>query len=202
MENRSLSVVAGLIVLLAMPCAAQAVDDPANADQEAAWEARLDKAAAMQAESKSRQAEADQVLERKYTECAKKFLINDCRNAAARDHLKVTRETRRLENEGKAMEREVKREQMAERERQRAEEAPRRAADLELRQAESTAARQVTEEKMAATRASKAIKSAEGEKRRLAETERQRKKQADHDARVAKKMQEAEQRAARATEKK
>jgi colicin import membrane protein len=202
MENRPLSVVAGLIILLAMPGIAVADDAVANADQQAGWQERLDRAAALQAEGKSRQAEADQLRQQKNTECATRFLINDCRNAAAREHLKVTRETRRLANEGKAIEREVKREQIIERERQRAEEAPGRAADLEVRQAESVAARQLAEDKAAATRAGKEIKAAEGEKRKAAEAEKQRRKQADHDARVAKKMRDAEARAAREAEKK
>jgi len=202
MENRSLSVVAGLIVLLALPFAALAAEGEVSADQQAAWQMRLDKAAALQAESKARQDEADELLVKRNAECATKFLINDCRNAAAREHLKTTREARRMEIDGRAMEREVKREQLSDRNRVQAEEAPRRAADLELRQAESMNARQAAEDKMAATRAAKAAKAAEGEKRKIAEAEKQRKKQADHDARVAQKKREAEQRAAQAAEKK
>ncbi|NTV68533.1 MAG: hypothetical protein HGA71_00155 [Azonexaceae bacterium] len=202
MENRSLSVAAGLIVLLAMPLAGMAADGETSADQQAVWQARLDKAAALQAESRARQDEADELLGKRNAECATKFLINDCRNAAAREHLKTTREARRLEIDGKAIEREVKREQLSDRNRVQAEEAPRRAANLELRQAESMNARQVAEDKMAATRAAKAAKAAEGEKRKLAEAEKQRRKQADHDARVAKKVREAEQRAAQAAEQK
>ncbi|MFZ2972038.1 MAG: hypothetical protein WA049_05310 [Ferribacterium limneticum] len=202
MENRSLPVVAGLIVLLALPFAALAADGEVSAERQAAWQARLDKAAALQAESRARQDEADALLVQKNEVCASKFLINDCRNAAAREHLKTTREARRLEIDGKAIEREVKREQLGDRNRVQAEDAPRRAAELELRQAESMNARQVAEDKIAATRAAKAAKAAEGEKRKLAEAEKQRKKQADHDARVAKKVREAEQRAAEAAEKK
>lgn len=202
MENRSLSVVAGLIVLLALPFAALAAEVEVSADQQAAWQMRLDKAATLQAESKARQDEADELLVKRNAECATKFLINDCRNAAAREHLKTTREARRMEIDGRAMEREVKREQLSDRNRVQAEEAPRRAADLELRQAESMNARQAAEDKMAATRAAKAAKAAEGEKRKIAEAEKLRKKQADHDARVAQKMREAEQRAAQAAEKK
>jgi colicin import membrane protein len=202
MENRSLSMVAGLIVLLAIPLAALAADGAASADQQAAWQARLDKAAAMQTESKALQDEADALLVQKNEVCATKFLINDCRNTAAKEHLKTTREARRLEIDGKAIEREVKREQLSERNRVQVEEAPRRAADLELRQAESMNARQVAEDKIAATRAAKAAKAVEGEKRKIAEAEKLHKKQADHDARVAKKMHEAEQRAAEAAEKK
>lgn len=202
MENRSISMVAGLILLLALPFAALAAEGAANPEQEAAWQERLDKAAAMQAESKARQAEADELLDQEYAKCATKFLINDCRNVADREHLKTTQQTRRLEIDGKALEREVKKEQAAEREKQRGEDASRHAADLELRQTETMNARHAAEEKAEATRASKAVKAAEGEKRRAAEAEKIRKKQADHDALVAKKKLEAEQRAAKAAEKK
>lgn len=202
MENRPLSVVAYLIVLLAMPFAVLAADGEVNSEQQTAWQARLDKAADLQAKGKAQQAEADQMLVQKNTECATRFLVNDCRNAAAREHLKVTRETRRLENEGNAIEREVKREQARERSRQRTEEEPRRAADLALRQAESMTARQDAEDRIAATRATKEASAVEGEKRKIAEAEKLRRKQAEHDARVARKVREAEQRAVTATEKK
>lgn len=194
--------IAGLIVLLAMPCRGLAADVAASDDRAAAWQERLDKAAAMQAEGKARQAEADRLLEQRNAECAGKFLINDCRNAAAREHLKTVRETRRLESEGRNIERAVQKEQLAERDRRRAEELPRRAADMELRQTESAAARQASSEKRAASEAGKALKAAEGEKRKLAEAEKLRQRQAAHDARVARKMQQAEQRAAQAAEKK
>lgn len=194
--------VAGLIVLLAMPFAVLAADGAVAADQQTAWQARLDKATALQAEGKARQAEADRVLVERNAECATKFLINDCRRAASREHLTVTRETRRLENEGKAIEREVKREQMEARSKLRAEAEPRRAAELELRQAESMNARQEAEDRVAAARAAKEAKAAEGEKRKIAEAEKKRRKQAEHDARIAKKMREAEQRAAQTAKKK
>ena len=202
MGKRSLPALAGLIVLLAMPCAGLAADAAASDDRDAAWQERLDKAEAMRAEGKARQADADQLLEQKNAECARKFLINDCRNAAAREHLKVVRETRRLENEGRNIERAVKKEQLIERDRQRAEELPQHAAKMELRQTESAAARQASEDKRVATEASKAARAAKGEKRKQAEAEKLQKKQADHDARVARKVRQAEQRAAQATEKK
>jgi colicin import membrane protein len=202
MGNRSLSALAGLIVLLAMPCSGLAADVAAGDDRAAAWQERLDKAEAMRAEGRARQDEADRLLEQRNTECARKFLINDCRNAAAREHLKTLRETRRLENDGRNIERAVKKEQMIERDRLRAEELPQHAANMELRQTESAAARQASKDKRAATEAGKAVKAAEGEKRKLAEAEKLRQKQADHDARVARKMQQAAQRAAQAAEKK
>jgi colicin import membrane protein len=201
MENRSLSVVAGLIVLLALPCAALAAESGVDAELQAAWQERLDRAAAMQAESAARQAAAEKLLEEKYTVCAKKFLVNDCRNAAYKEYLKTTHETRRAENEGKALEREVKKEQVREREKQRAEEAPSRDTSLRLRQAETATARQATDEKIAASRASKAAKAAKGEQRKAADAAKYQKRQADHDARVAKKMRQAEQRAAEAAAK-
>ena len=186
---------AGLIFLLAMPFAALAADGAVAADQQAAWQARLDKAAALQAEGKARQAEADQVLVERNAECATKFLINDCRRAASREHLTVTRETRRQEIEGNAIEREVKREQMAERAKQRAEVDRPRGNIVVSRRA-------VLEESRAEQRAEIVGNMAEGEKRKIAEAEKQQRKQADHDARVAKKMREAEQRAAQSVEKK
>jgi len=198
MENRSLSVVAGLITLLALPVVALAADSGVDAAQQAAWQMRLDKAAAMQAESKARHDEAEKLLEQQNLLCDKKFLVNDCRNAAHRDYLKTMQETRRQAIEGKALEREVKQEQFREREKQRVEEAPRHAAQLRVRQAETAMTRQATGERIAASQAAKAKKAAEGEQRKAANAAKLQKRQADHDARVAKKMREAEQRTAEA----
>lgn len=202
MENRSLPVVAGLIALLALPFAVMAAESGADAEPQAAWQARLDKAAAMQSASKAQQAEANKVLERKNAICATKFLVNDCRNEAYQEYVKTTREARRQENEGKALEREVKKEQISARDKRQAEEVPRRAADLQLRQEETMAARQMADDKATAARADKARKSVDGEQRKLADAERLHKKQEAHAARVAKKKLEAEQRAAQAGAKK
>ena len=196
MENRSLSLLAGLIASLALPFAALAGDGGGDPERQAAWQERLDKAAAMQAESAARQAEAEKLLTQKYALCAKKFLVNDCRDAAYKEHLKTTEETRRLENDGKALEREVKKEQFSEREKQRVEDAQRRDADLPLRQVETASARRATDVKIAASRASKAAKAAKGEPRKAADTAKYQKRQAEHEARVARKIQQAEQRAA------
>lgn len=193
--------VAGLIALLALPVAVLAAEGE-TAAQQAGWQERLDKAAAMQAASQKQQAEADRLLAERNAVCAGKFLINDCRNAASREHVKTTREARRLDNDGKALEREVKKEQLAERKKQEAADAPKREAELQERQAEAAAARQIAAEKIAVSRAGKEKKAAEGEQRRAAAAEKQRRKQAEHDARVARKMREAEQRAAQAAAKK
>ena len=196
MENRSLSVVAGLIALLALPVVALAADSEVDAAQQAAWQERMDKATAMQAESKARRDEADKLLDQQNILCDKKFLVNDCRNAAHREYLKTVEQTRRLSIEGKALEREVNLEQFRAREKQSEQEAPRHAAELRLRKANTAATRQATDEKIAASQAAKAKKTAEGEQRKAANAAKFQKRQADHDARVAKKLREAEQRTA------
>lgn len=196
MENRSLSVVAGLIVLLALPLAAVAAEPGAESEQQASWRERLDKAAALQDQSKSLKEEGLQRKEQKQLECGKKFLVNSCRIDADREYLKITHEARRLEAEGRALEREVKKEQIAERDRQRAEEAPRREAEMQAREADTAASRQAAEQKVEATQSDKARKAAEGAKRKAEQAEKHRQKQEAHDARVAAKKLEAERRAA------
>ena len=197
MENRPLSVVAGLIVLLAMPLAALAEELGADAAQQAAWEERLATAAAMQAESKAAQGAGDKLLEQRNLDCATKFFVTACRTEAYQEYLTTTRAARRLEVDGKTQEREVKKEQLADRARRLAEAAPQRDAELQARQAETAATQRMAEEKAAATRAEKAKKGAAGERRKAVEAESLRRKQAAHDARVAAKKQQAEQRAAR-----
>lgn len=194
MENRSPSVVAGLIVGLLLPLAAVA-DPGADAARQADWDARLGKAAALVAESKSIKDAARQTLEEKTPACSQKFLVNACRDELRRDYLKAGHEAQRLESEGKAIEREVKKEQIAEREKRKVVEAPQREADLQAREADTEAARQAAQAKIEATEADKAKKAAEGEKRKAADAERLRQKQEAHERKVAGKMREAAQRA-------
>lgn len=191
MENRSLSVVARLIVLFAISCSVLAADGESSPEQQADWQQRLDSAAAHQAEARSRQSEADRALERKEADCLKKFQVNACLSDARTEHRMTSREAKRLENEGKAQEREVKKEQLADQDKRRAEAAQQRAADLRVRESETAAARQAGAAEEAATRADKAAKAEEGARRKTAEAEKQRKKRADHEARVAEKMRKA-----------
>uniref|UniRef100_Q47K10 Biopolymer transport protein TolA n=1 Tax=Dechloromonas aromatica (strain RCB) TaxID=159087 RepID=Q47K10_DECAR len=202
MENRSLSVVAGLITLLAMPLAALAAESGTETDQQASWRERLDKASALQIESKALKEEGLKRNEQKYLECEKKFLVNSCRIDADREYQKTTHEARRLEAEGKALEREVKKEQLADRDKRRAEEAPSREADMQMREAETAASRQASELHTEAVRSDKAKKAAEGAKRKAEQAEKHRQKQEAHDAKVAAKKLEAERRAAEDGEKK
>lgn len=198
MENKSLSVAARLIAVLAISGSVLAADDGTAVDQSADWQQRLDKAAALQAEARSRRVAADQLLDDRKAECFKKFRVTACQDEARSEYQGATREARRLENEGKALEREVRKEQLADKERRRAETARQHEADLKVREAGTAAARQAAEAETTAARADKARKAEEGERRKAAAEERQRKKRADHEARVAEKARKTERQAAEA----
>lgn len=201
MEHRPLSLAARLIVLLVVSFSVLAADSGPSPEQEADWQQRLDRGAALQAEAKERKAEADTILETKNAECRKKFLVNSCLEDAKREHVVATREASRLENQGKAMQREVKKEQLSDKDKRRAEAASERDAEMALRKSEVAAERQTAEEQAAADKAAKDKRAAEGASRKAAEAEKHRRKVEEHDARVAAKKQEAEQRAAGAAAK-
>lgn len=191
MENRSLSVVALLSLLLALPVSALAVD----AGREAAWQERLGRATAMREESRAMHSAASKQLAQKDLECTREFLVNACRNEAYQSYLKSSREARRLDNDGKALEREVRKEQAAERRQRIADEAPQREAERRERQAETAAARQASEQKAERTRADKARQAVDGERRKAREAEKLRRKQVEHEARAAEMKRKAERRA-------
>jgi colicin import membrane protein len=190
MDHRPLTLLGRLIMLLAISFAALANDAGPSPEQLADWQQRLDQAVALQAEASAQRLAADKVLDEKNLACAKKFLVNACRDKARTEHLEVAKAARRLENEAKALEREVKKEQFADKEARRAAQAPQHEADLADRQRETEALRQEAESREATTRADKARKAEEGAKRKAAEAEKQRQKAEDH----ARKIREAEQR--------
>lgn len=191
MENRSLSVVALLSLLLVQPVATLAAD----AGREAAWQERLGQATAMREESQDMHRAAGKLLEQKNLECAKEFLVNACRNEAYQAYLKTSREARRLDNDGKALEREVRKEQAAARRQRVADEAPQREAERRERQAETAAARQASEHKAEQTRTDKARQAVNGERRKAREAEKLRRKQAEHEAHAAEMKRKAARRA-------
>lgn len=201
MEHRPLSLAALLIALLLVGSSVLAAESGPSPEQMADWQQRLDQAAALQAEARQRQAEADGLLETKSVECRKKFLVNSCLESASREHVVASREARRLENQGKAMQREVKKEQLNDKDKRRAEEAPAHQAEMALRKSEVAAERQAADEQAAANKAAKEKKAAEGASRKAAEAEKHRRKVEEHEARVAAKKREAEQRAAGAAAK-
>lgn len=198
MKHRPLSVTVRLIALLAFSFSALAGESGPSPEQSADWQQRLDRSAALLAEGKAQQAIADKVLEERNTACYKKFLVNDCQRSARKDHVIAAKEARRLENEAKAMERAVKKEQRLDKDKRAAEAAPKREAELKVRETEVSVERAATTEREAATKAEKAKKAEEGSKRQAADAEKYRKKQEDHDARVAAKMKEAARREAEA----
>lgn len=199
MENRSLSLATCLIALawLAAPALAADVDGASDA-QLADWAQRIDQAEALSAEGKARQEEAARMLAEKNAECARKFLVNACLKDNEREYTAAAHQAKRLDNEGAAIKRAVKQEQLNQRDAQHQADAARREAELQGRQTETTAARQAAANREAAILADKAKKATAGAQRKAADAEKLRRKQAAHAARVAEKMQKAEQRAAEA----
>ena len=198
MQNRPLFKAVRLIALLAFSFSALADESGPTLEQQADWQARLDRAEALKADAQARQLAADLVLQEQYAACFKKFLVYSCQSDAHKAHLAAQKEARLLENEGKALERAVKKEQLSDKDQRRSEAAPQRAADLQQRQEEVSAEREAAMLQEAATRASKAQKAEEGSKRQAADAEKYQQKQTDHDARVAAKVKEAERRSAEA----
>ncbi|MDR0737385.1 MAG: hypothetical protein LBF51_11270 [Zoogloeaceae bacterium] len=88
-----------LAALLALP-------DGAHAEEAASAlpPAELETAKAMQAEAESLRKAADALLEEETAACARKFLENDCRNAARKRHLESLRAARGLAAQGRKME--------------------------------------------------------------------------------------------------
>ena len=197
MENRPLSLVAGLIGLALLAGTARA-EDGAAPDLQADWAARLSRAEALRAESAARLDAADQVLEQKNVLCQKKILVTGCIEKNNREHAEAARVARKLENEGKAIEREVHKEQLSERDQQRLVESQQRASELPVRQEDVAASRSAAEDKAAAKTADQARKAELGVQRKAAEAAKHSEKQAAYAARAAEKMRHAEQRAAEA----
>lgn len=164
----------------------------------ASEDARLEKAAALKSEAKERKASADAQHAERLAACAKKFLVNSCRRDADLQHLTDTRAAQKLENEGLAIEREVKREKIAERDRQIAEEEKQRPEELSERAAKISEERNQAAQRQVKIRADKATKAEEGARRRAADEERLRRKQAAHAAKVEQKKRDAERREAEA----
>lgn len=195
MENRSVQVVAGLIGFLLLASGAAWADE-ADPQKQADWQARMDRAAVMQAESREALASAEREYKAESLACADKFLVNPCRENAHQAYLKASRAARRAENEGKALERAVKKEQRDDLEARNAAEMPQRLAEQQARQASVATARQTAVAREAAQRESKARQAAAGERRKAADAEKAKQKQAAHEARVAEKKRSAERRAA------
>ena len=185
-----------IAALLAWPLAA-AASEP-SPGQQAAWEARLEQAAKLQAEGKEMQDSIDKTFDEQTKACYKKFQVNSCLKESKLQHSKATHQAQRLINEGKAIERSVKKEQLADKDARQAAEAPQREAELKAREREVSAEQAEKAAQIEQTRADKERKAAEGAKRKAEQAERQRKKVEEHEARLAAKKAQAERRAAEA----
>jgi colicin import membrane protein len=179
----ALYLAAGLAPALAAP--------PDPAPDPLAWSERLERASDLQRRGADDKAAAERDYEQSYNGCYSKFMVYRCWDKAHEIYVEAVSAARRLENEGKAIERQVQKEQRSERELRFAAEEEQRAEKLRALAAETAAARQAAADAEAATRADKAKKAEEGAQRRAEDAERQRKKRADHDRRVAEQMEKA-----------
>lgn len=197
MEHRSRPVAAQLTACLlwclALPAVADSGPTPA---QEADWNARLERAAALKSEGARRRAEADRVYAETERACYRKFLVNQCRDQAKHARIPEIEAARQLEQSGKQLELEVRREQHADRDARQAAEAPVRAAEHAQRQAETARQRDEREAERAARLADKERQAEEGARRRAEREAELARKRADHEARVAEKMRAARERQA------
>jgi hypothetical protein len=73
-------------------------------DPRAAARRDMEAAQVMQAEAQSLRDAADARLDEEIAACARKFLKNDCRDAARKRHLESLRESRRLAAQGRELE--------------------------------------------------------------------------------------------------
>ena len=192
---RSLKAACLLLGGLLAGVALSADQAPATA-QEADWEQRLARAAELQRSAAAGKAAAEKLLAERSTACYRKFLVNRCLDEAQGEYLEANKDARHQNNEGKAIERQVKKEQFGAREARWAAEMPAREAELRAREAETAAARAEAEAAAAATRASKARQAEEGAQRKAEDAERLRRKQAEHEARVAAQVEKADAKAA------
>ncbi|MDR2625006.1 MAG: hypothetical protein LBC37_01590 [Zoogloeaceae bacterium] len=102
MEHRSQNLAALLILCLAMLLSGAARAQEAEpAPQNATL---LETAKTMQAEAESLRKAADARLEEENAVCARRFLENDCRDAARKRHLESLRASRHLAAQGRKLE--------------------------------------------------------------------------------------------------
>lgn len=196
MENRPLPLAAYLIFLLLPAFAVQAADEIGSPEQRADWEQRLQKAQALSAESRAQEDEAAKIRAAKDGECPKRFQVNACLRENLNEYTQASRRAKRIENEGLAIERGVRKEQLKEKDAHLQADAQRRQEALPEREVSAAKARQRVEEREARVRAGKAAKAEAGLQRKAAQAEKLRQRQAAHDARVAEKMQKAQNGAA------
>jgi colicin import membrane protein len=168
--------------------------DPA---QEADWQMRLERVAAMQEEAEQREKAATVEFEQQNLHCQKKFLVNACVDKARQIHVTETRAIRALRIEASDLERAVKREQLAARDAQAAAERAEREQSLPERQRLRAEDVQVVERERQQRLDEKAIKAEEGARRKAEREAAHQRKLDEHVARVAEREARAAAKAAR-----
>lgn len=143
----------------------------------------------LQREAASLREQADRRLAEEETQCAQKFMVNDCRNEAKARHLDSVREARRLDAEGREQEYKARLELRAAKQHEREEEAARQAAELPARQDARAAERQQQEAAREKKRAEKEIQA----RKKAQKREKQAQKQAKHEAAAREKTADAPQ---------
>lgn len=197
MENRSLSVAAGLIALaLAMPALAGTKAELGTPEQRADWSERSERAKGLEQEGKTGRQAAKDRYHREYKACFGKFRVTDCQQEARQRYVQTMNEARRREAEGKAIELQVRKEERSARELQQTAEAPGKAAELKDRQA--TVQAQENQDRTARNTKlqQKEAQAKVGSARRAADARRVQAKRERHEREVAEKMARAERRAA------
>jgi hypothetical protein len=121
---------------------------------------------------------ADAQLATEEAGCARKFLENDCRNAARAWRLERINEARRLDAEGRALEYRARLQEREAKQEERAAEQERRAAELSQRLEERAAEQRAREAASAKKQAQQAEKARQGAAKAAKRQARQAKKQA------------------------
>lgn len=194
MDNRFLSLLACLMLLLLHFPSAQAGEEIGTPEQRADWELQLNKAASMDAEAKSSKMNAARVRAEKDAECQKRFQVNACLKENQTEYRSVAHQAKGLASEARAIEQAVRQEQLKEKDALNQAASARRQAELAERKAATAAARQAAASRQANIRADKERQAEAGMRRKAAEAEKLRQRQAAHQARIAKKMKAAQER--------
>ena len=198
MEKKSPALLILLLTLGLIALPVSAADTAVLAELQADWDKRQAQALVLQRDGSARLAEAEKRYDEAANACQKKFLVNDCLIEAKKLYTRSHTDAKRLENEGKAIERQIKKEQLSDRDQHRAAETPQREADLQARALETAEQRKEATDQQAAKEADQARKAEEGVRRKAADAERLAKKQAQHEANLAKHKEKAARRAAEA----
>lgn len=160
-------------------------------EKEAAWEERsavvrdkIEQATAAKAEALAR-------YQAQKTACFERFLVSACQAEAKRAYNTAVLDSERAVNQAKADERQIKRERLADKDARHAIDAAEAASKLPERENDTLRRREQAEAKRAEKLKSQEQHAEEGERRRLEREARVAKKQAEHDAEVARRIDKA-----------